>query len=123
MIWIALGGGVGALARYLLDTWVNAQARQRWPKLGLPLGTALINVVGSLLLGLLVGWLMFRAAPTTWSMVLGTGVLGGFTTFSTASVEAARLIIAGRAKAAVVHAVGMMIAGVAAAAFGVWIMA
>lgn len=123
MIWIALGGGVGALARYLLDSWVNAQARQRWPKLGLPLGTALINVTGSLLLGLLAGWVMFHTAPTTWSLALGTGLLGGFTTFSTASVEAARLIVAGRARAAAVHAVAMMTAGVAAAALGVWIMA
>lgn len=123
MIWIALGGGVGALARYLFDTWVNAQARKRWPKLGLPLGTVLINISGSLLLGMLVGWAMLHTGPADWSPALGTGLLGGFTTFSTASVEAARLIIAGRTRAAVVHALSMMMAGVGAAALGVWIMA
>lgn len=123
MIWVALGGGAGALVRYLLDTWVNTQARRRWPKLGLPLGTILINVIGSLLLGLIAGWLMFHTGDTRWTFPVGTGLLGGFTTFSTASVEAARLIIAGRWEAAVVHAVGMLTAGVAAAALGVWIAA
>lgn len=123
MIWVALGGGVGALARYLLDTSVNAQSRRRWPKLGLPLGTVLINVTGSLLLGLFAGWLMFHTGDAPWKLAVGTGLLGGFTTFSTASVEAARLIIAGRWQAAVVHALGMLLAGVGAAALGVWIAA
>ena len=121
MILIALGGGLGALIRYLVDTAVNTAARRRWPKLGLPLGTALINITGSLLLGLFAGWLMFRTGDASWKLAIGTGLLGGFTTFSTASVEAARLIIAGRWQAAIVHALGMMIAALGAAGLGVWL--
>lgn len=123
MILIALGGGLGAVARFLLDRWVNARARALVPRIGVPLGTILINVTGSLLLGLVTGWWMFHTGDANWKLALGTGVLGGYTTFSTASVEAARLILGGREGAAVVHAGGMLLAGVAAAGLGLWLMA
>lgn len=122
MILIALAGGLGSLARFLLDGWVSARARALFPRLGVPLGTFLINVTGSLLLGMIAGWWMFHTGDPTWKLTLGTGFLGGYTTFSTASVEGARLILSGRAMAAIVHAGGMLIAAIAAAAFGVWLL-
>ncbi len=120
MMLIALAGGLGALLRFLVDGWVNARARAWAPRLGAPLGTVLINVTGSLLLGLVVGWLV-GAGDDTWALPIGTGLLGGYTTFSTASVEAARLILAGRGLLAALHAVGMLLASVGAAALGLWI--
>jgi fluoride exporter len=122
MIWVALGGGVGALLRFLLDGWVNARARAAAPGLGAPVGTVVINVTGSLLLGLVTGWWMLHSGGEEWKLILGTGILGGYTTFSTASVEAARLVLNGRGVAAGVHSLGMLVASVAAAGAGVWLI-
>jgi fluoride exporter len=122
MILIALAGGLGALTRFGVDGWVNARARAWAPWLGVPLGTVLINVTGSLLLGMVTGWLVFRTGDHGWKAALGTGFLGGYTTFSTASVEAARLILSGRGLAGVAHAAAMLVGGVGAAGLGLWLM-
>lgn len=120
---VALAGGFGAMVRFGLDSLVSA----RWPA-PLPVGTVIINVTGSLLLGLLTGWALTQAAlaatEDTFSVplaILGTGFLGGYTTFSSASVEAARLIRSGRGLGASIHAVGMLVLGFAAAALGLWL--
>ncbi len=120
MILIALGGGLGALVRFVVDRWINARARDWIPRWGLPLGTGVINVTGSFLLGLVTGWLMLRTGDPSWKLVLGAGFLGGYTTFSTASVETARLILNGRSSASAVQAIVILVAGVAAAALGLW---
>lgn len=112
---VALAGGVGAVARFVVDALV---ARLRT---GFPLGTVVINVTGSFLLGLVAGWWSGHGGDPGLRTVLGTGFLGGYTTFSTASVEAARLALAGRGIAAAVHAVGMMTVAVLAAALGWWL--
>ena len=114
---VAVAGGVGAVVRFLVDTWIGHRS-QGSP---VPLGTATINVTGSFLLGLLTGWWMFRTGDPGWRLVLGTGFLGGYTTFSTASVEAARLTRAGRGWTVLVHAGGMLLLSVAGATLGVWL--
>lgn len=81
-LWVALVGGLGAGARFVVDGWVTSRTRWRFP-----VATLLINVVGSGLLGLLVGWAGAHPEQPVLVAVLGTGFLGGFTTFSTASVE------------------------------------
>jgi fluoride exporter len=121
MILIAFAGGLGALTRYLFDTWVNARARAWAPRLGVPLGTVLINVTGSFLLGLLTGWWLFHTSDQGWKLAVGVGFLGGYTTFSTASVEAARLILADRRPAAALHALTMLVASIGAAGAGLWL--
>ena len=108
-LWVALAGGLGAGARFLVDSWV----RPRVPA-SLPWSTHLINVSGSLLLGLIVG----SGAGDSWHTIIGVGFLGGYTTFSTASVETAHLALDRRYGAAFVNAVGMLVASVAAAALG-----
>ncbi|WP_446665097.1 fluoride efflux transporter FluC [Flexivirga sp. B27] len=85
---IAACGGVGAVSRFVLDAEVRRRVRGAFP-----VGTFVINVLGSLLLGILTGALTHHAgwlSPTA-KAALGTGFCGGFTTFSTASVETARL--------------------------------
>jgi len=114
---IAVAGGLGAVARYLVDTWVGHRS-QGSP---VPLGTMAINVTGSFLLGLVTGWWMFRTGDPGWRLVLGTGFLGGYTTFSTASVEAARLTRAGRGWTVLVHAGAMLLLSLSGAALGVWL--
>lgn len=122
MILVGIGGGLGALARFLTDTWINARARAWVPRLGTPLGTVLINITGSLLLGLVTGWWMLRTGDPGWKLILGTGFIGGYTTFSTASVEAARLILGGREVAAALHAAAMLAASLGAAMVGILLM-
>lgn len=114
-LWVALGGGLGAGARFVLDGILTSRSTR-----GLPIATLVINVVGSFLLGLVTGWL---GTNTDGAMraVLGTGFLGGFTTFSTASVELVRLHQAERPRAAALLAVTMVTLGVAAALVG-WLM-
>lgn len=110
----ALAGGLGAAVRFLLDTWIT----HRSSRASLPLGTLLINVTGSLALGFVTSWWTFRTGDVGLKLALGTGFLGGYTTFSTACVEAVRLARGAGGRAALFHAGGMLLLSVAAAALG-----
>lgn len=112
---VGLAGGLGAVARFSLDSWITA----RWHA-PVPVGTLVINVSGSLLLGLLTGWAIHSDGGAVLA-VLGTGLLGGYTTFSTASVEAARLARSGRGAAAMLHALLMVMLGLCSAFVGLWL--
>jgi CrcB protein len=84
---VFLGGGVGAALRH----GVNVGAA-RLLGTGFPYGTLTVNVVGSLLMGLLVAYLAFKGeASQHWRLFIATGVLGGFTTFSAFSLDVAVL--------------------------------
>lgn len=114
---IALAGGVGAAARFVLDGAVARRHRSRFP-----LGTMLVNTTGSLLLGLLTGAVISYGGMSDLELVVGTGLLGGYTTFSTASVEAVRLAAGTRAlMLAFGHAASMLLLGLAAAGLGLWL--
>jgi CrcB protein len=120
---MAIAGGLGAIARFMLDGLIRAglnRGRLNRGRLrtGLPLGTMIINVSGSLLLGFVTGLVLFHAVPSDWQLVLGTGFLGGYTTFSTASFETARLIQERQFVAALVNGIGMLLLAVAAAVAG-----
>lgn len=112
VLWIALAGGVGAVARLVLDGVLRSRTSGRYP-----VGTVVINLSGSLLLGLVVG-LTGALLPEAARLVLGTGFLGGYTTFSTAAVETVRLAGDRRWPAAWAHGLGMLVAGVGLAALG-----
>lgn len=86
---VAVGGAAGSVARYLVGA-----AALRWIGPGWPWGTMTVNIVGGFLMGLLTGWLALRAAgqQETLRVLLGVGVLGGFTTFSAFSLDAALMI-------------------------------
>lgn len=89
IILVAVGGGTGAVARYLLGG-----VTLRWFGPGWPYGTFAANLIGGLLMGLLAGFLAFRggADQERLRVLLGVGVLGGFTTFSAFSLETALMI-------------------------------
>jgi len=110
---IALAGGAGASTRFAVDGALKA----RWPG-RFPWQTMLINVTGSLLLGFLTGLVLFHAQPSLLTAVAGTGFCGGYTTFSTASFETARLIELRAPLSAFVNAVGTPVLSIAAAAVG-----
>jgi len=84
----------------------------------LPWGTVIINLSGSLALGLLTGLCGAHLLSTAGLAALGTGFLGGYTTFSTASYETVRLLQGGRRRAALVNLFGVLICGTAAALLG-----
>lgn len=106
---MALAGGLGAATRFGVDAFVRPRVTERQPW-----STHLINITGSMLLGLIVG----LGSADSWHTVAGTGFLGGYTTFSTASVETAHFALDRRYGAAALSAVGMLVLSVAAASAG-----
>ncbi len=113
VVLLSLAGGLGAVCRLVVD----GAARARWGR-GFPYGTLVINVGGSLLLGLLSGLVLFHGVPTALRSVLGTGFCGGYTTFSTASFETVRLIQERRPVAAVLNGAGSLVLTVLAGGLG-----
>ncbi|MBT0769807.1 fluoride efflux transporter CrcB [Kineosporia sp. J2-2] len=111
---VALGAALGAPCRYLLDRWVQARHDT-----GLPLGTLLINLTGSALLGLLTGLAAGGAIGSEMLAAAGTGWCGAFTTYSTFSFEAVQLVRRGRAPGAVVYVLVSVVVGLALAWAGV----
>ena len=114
MIAIAAGGAIGALLRFWMSTAVYAVLGRAFPY-----GTLAVNVVGSLLMGLLTIWLLERtsAGPAARAFLL-IGLLGAFTTFSTFSIETMTLVESGQIVKAVFNAVLSVGLCVTAAAFG-----
>lgn len=111
---IALAGGVGAALRLFVDGAVRAALPARWSSLA----TLVVNVTGSFLLGLLTGLAASSGLDRAWLLVLGGGLLGGYTTFSTASVEAVRLLLDRRPAPGLGLAAVGLVATVAAALLG-----
>ncbi|MFE7845420.1 fluoride efflux transporter FluC [Microbacterium sp. NPDC057407] len=107
---VALAGGAGAGLRYALDRLVPSRG-------GFPLGVLVVNVSGSFALGLLTG-LGAVVAPEV-AAVVGVGLLGGYTTFSTVSVESVLLAERRRWRDAAANLVGTLLLAAAAAAAGV----
>ncbi|UEJ83862.1 fluoride efflux transporter CrcB [Brachybacterium halotolerans subsp. kimchii] len=110
---LSLAGGVGAVARFVVDGIVRSRVSG-----AMPWGTVLINISGSLLLGLVTGMLGAQLLSPELQVVLGAGFLGGYTTFSTASVETARLLQERRVLYALGNLLGSLVVGSAAAALG-----
>ncbi|MET4051961.1 CrcB protein [Frigoribacterium sp. PvP054] len=113
---VAAAGGVGAALRFVVDGLVKDRLGSSHPW-----GTTVVNVSGSFALGLLTGLALQGVVGPEWKAVLGTGLLGGYTTFSTASVETVRLLAAGRRGAAVANGLGMLVVCVAVASLGLWL--
>lgn len=108
-VWVALGGAAGSLARYGLAGAINYR--------GHPWGTVAVNIIGSFLLGVLVGFWGFNVEGPR-HIGLAVGLLGGFTTFSTFAMDTVFLWENGNIVGAVTSVVISVIAGVAAAVAG-----
>src|SRR5690606_34962627 len=113
---VGLGGAVGSMARYGVGRLVGFT--------GFPLATLIVNVAGSLLMGILVGCLA-RSTPA-WSaearLLLATGVLGGFTTFSAFSLDAISLMERGQTSQALAYIALSLLLSLGALALGLWLM-
>jgi len=115
VIAIAVGGALGSVMRYGLSTWVHSFAGR-----GFPYGTLAVNVLGCLAMGVLFVLLVERmGASAVWRAGLLIGVLGGFTTFSTFSIETFNLIEQGAMTKAAGNIAASLILCVGATWFGV----
>jgi len=109
VVLLALGGAAGTNARYWLARWLGEVA---WAK-GFPLGTFVINVTGSFILGVAAVLILDRLPPLyqNWYLLVGTGFCGGYTTFSTFEWETFRLVRDGSFWLALANVAGSVIVG------------
>ncbi len=112
---VLAGAGLGGLARYALGTWIMARSGGRFP-----LGTFLINISGSFLIGLLMTLLTERWQPhPNWRLFLVVGVLGGYTTFSTLEYETLQAVRDGERWMGLLYVTGSVLFGYLAVWLGV----
>jgi CrcB protein len=98
ILYVGLAGSLGAVARFVVDGVVRTRLTG-----SLPAGTILVNLSGSLTLGVLTGLVLFHGLPGTLTLVAGTGFCGGYTTFSTSTFETVRLFQEGDLRAAALN--------------------
>lgn len=94
ILYIAIGGALGSVVRYLMQSFIGHYAGD-----GFPLGTLLVNISGSMLMGIFIGWLVIRgtfANAQDLRLFVAVGILGGYTTFSSFSLDAITLLEQGR---------------------------
>ena len=113
---VGIGGALGAMLRYGLQTQLGTLAN------GFPTGTFVINIVGSIAMGLLVG-VLARTTPQYQDEIrlfVAVGVFGGFTTFSSFSLDAITMMERGDYMLAALYIVGSVLLAIAGLAMGLW---
>jgi CrcB protein len=118
-ILVMLGGAIGAAGRFHLGQWLARGTGAG----GLPWGTLAVNLLGGLAMGLLTGWLLRSgAAGEPWRLLLGVGLLGGFTTFSAFSLDLLHMIERGQITLALGYALLSVVGALAALFAGLMLM-
>ena len=119
LVLVAAGGAAGAVARYLIGLQTLRMFGAAWPY-----GTLAVNVLGGFLMGALAGLLAIRGGPDQEKLrlLLGVGVLGGFTTFSAFSLETLMMIERRAWLQAATYSLGSVFLSVAALFAGLWLI-
>lgn len=107
MIFVGVGGIVGAISRYFLGSWISRRTSSSFP-----IGTWFINVIGSFALGLLAILHIEKSIPEWVWLFAGTGFLGAFTTFSTFGYETIQLLQQKEMKKALLYITSSVVVGV-----------
>ena len=117
-LFVFIGAGIGGVLRHVFNGWVTGLAGG-----GFPYGILAINVLGSTAMGLVAGWFAFRGQDLGGlRLFLATGILGGFTTFSAFSLDAALLIERGDVMVAASYIVGSVVLSIMGLFLGLWLM-
>lgn len=115
---VFVGAGIGGALRHGVNL---AGLRLLGP--GFPYGTITVNIVGSLIMGLLAGWFAHKGDPgQMWRLFLTTGILGGFTTFSAFSLDAALLIERNQLGLAALYALSSPVLAITGLFAGLWLI-
>lgn len=117
ILWVGTGSAIGGMSRYLAGKWISTITA-----LAFPLSTFSINVLGSFIIGLLLGWQNKNGFTPSTLLFLSTGFCGGFTTFSTFSLENIMLIKQGNINIALLYMAASLIAGLTATYIGVLVI-
>lgn len=113
LLLVGLGGAAGSILRYL-----TGYAADKWVGAGFPVGTLIVNILGSFLIGLTIGLLDRYTVPNPeLKYLLVVGFLGGFTTFSAFTYENVNLLQTGNITTSLLYMMGSVVAGLAA----VWV--
>lgn len=114
LILVFIGGGSGSIARYLLGKFLNN------PNSGIPYGTFAANILGSLLIGVILGWaLKNNTLSSQTTLLVATGFCGGFTTFSTFAYENHALLKSGDFMTFAFYAIATFAVGIIAVFGGI----
>jgi CrcB protein len=116
ILWVAFGGALGSVLRFALSTWANTLANTSFPA-----GTLLVNLLGAIAVGALAASLEATAWPTPARLLLQTGFLGGFTTFSAFGLETFNLLRTGLSGTAIANIAVTNAAGLVCVALGFWL--
>lgn len=114
VLYVALGGAIGAAARYLAGLWLAALLGA-----GFPWGTFFVNVTGSFLIGIVLVLVQAGTLPAEARLFLAVGILGGYTTFSSFSYETLQLLDGGDMMLVLLNTLGQLLTGLLAVYLGV----
>ncbi|MUH37858.1 fluoride efflux transporter CrcB [Zobellia amurskyensis] len=116
LLLVFFGGGIGSILRYLVSKSLNNHFQHFF------LGTFLVNIIGCLLIGLVLGLsLKTNYLSPNQTLLLATGFCGGFTTFSTFAFEKHSLLTSGELVHFSIYLIASIVVGIAAVSFGLWL--
>jgi CrcB protein len=114
ILFVAFGGAVGSVLRYITGIIISTKK--------IPLATLTVNIIGSFLIGILMGYLVKQLNQQGWQLLLVTGFCGGFTTFSAFSWDIVQMFQQQRYSTAFIYILSTLFLGILSTALGFWLI-